>query len=202
MMTAGHLRGEYLGVSREHPPHLVDFVERYRRPYVVRRPVADQVVGNVLAHLPEAGRPPKDADPGVVPSAIDVGTRLDQQPDHIEIAVHRREMQRRRVVWKLAGVEIGTALDEQMHSLVLVAKGRQVQRGGLWKATTRPGVNAEHLWAFVDEPLVNSYFETIEDLDKAVGQRCVALTHQQETIRASTLFHWWPRPKAKARAWK
>jgi transposase len=57
---------------------------------------------------------------------------------------------------------------------------------------------AEHLWAFVDEPLVNSYFETIEDLDTAVGQRCVALTHQQEMIRDSTLFHWWPRPPAKA----
>ena len=34
---------------------------------------------------------------------------------------------------------------------------------------------AEHLWAFVDEPLVNRYFETIEDLDKAVGERCLGL---------------------------
>ena len=57
---------------------------------------------------------------------------------------------------------------------------------------------AEHLWAFVDEPLVNGYFETIEDLDNAVGERCVALTHQQEMIRHSTLFHWWPRHRAKA----
>jgi transposase len=58
---------------------------------------------------------------------------------------------------------------------------------------------AEHLWAFVDAPLVNGYFETIEDLDQAVGQRCVALTHQQEMIRDSTLFHWWPRLPAKPR---
>jgi hypothetical protein len=34
---------------------------------------------------------------------------------------------------------------------------------------------AEHLWAFVDEPLANTYFETIENLDKVVGERCVAL---------------------------
>jgi transposase len=57
---------------------------------------------------------------------------------------------------------------------------------------------AEHLWAFVDEPLVNRYFETIEDLDRVVGERCVALTQKQEIIRDSTLFHWWPRLKAYA----
>ena len=53
---------------------------------------------------------------------------------------------------------------------------------------------AEHLWEFVDEPLVNTYFETIQDLEKIVGERCVALTSQRDMIRASTLFHWWPTP--------
>jgi transposase len=57
---------------------------------------------------------------------------------------------------------------------------------------------AEHLWAFVDEPIVNRHFETIEELDQAVGERCVALTQQQEMISASTLFHWWPRPNDQA----
>jgi transposase len=56
---------------------------------------------------------------------------------------------------------------------------------------------AEHLWAFIDEPLVNRYFQTIEDLDKVVGERCVALMQQAEMISASTLFHWWPRLRAK-----
>ena len=46
---------------------------------------------------------------------------------------------------------------------------------------------------FVDEPLANRCFDTIESLDHAVGQRCLALTHQWDTIRDSTLFHWWPR---------
>ena len=57
---------------------------------------------------------------------------------------------------------------------------------------------AEHLWAFVDEPLVNRYFGTIEDLDQVVGQRCVALMQQRGMIRDSTLFHWWPRLKTHA----
>ena len=53
---------------------------------------------------------------------------------------------------------------------------------------------AEHLWEFVDEPLVNTYFGTLADLDKTVSERCVALTEQRDMIRASTLFHWWPQP--------
>ena len=51
---------------------------------------------------------------------------------------------------------------------------------------------AEHLWAFVDEPLANRCFDTINSLDQAVGDRCIALTHQPNAIRDSTLFHWWP----------
>jgi hypothetical protein len=56
---------------------------------------------------------------------------------------------------------------------------------------------AEHLWAFVDEPLGNRYFETIEDLDNALGERCRALMQQTQMISASTLFHWWPRLRTK-----
>ena len=56
---------------------------------------------------------------------------------------------------------------------------------------------AEHLWVFLDEPLANRCFETIETLDKAVGDRCIALTQQFDTIRDSTLFHWWPCRRAR-----
>ena len=56
---------------------------------------------------------------------------------------------------------------------------------------------AEHLWMFIDEPLANQCFATIESLDQAVGDRCVALTQQRDTIRAGTLFHWWPRRRAE-----
>lgn len=65
------------------------------------------------------------------------------------------------------------------------------------RLTFQPAYNpelqpAEHLWAFVDEPLANTFFETIEDLDLAVGQRCLALTEQIDFIKSCTLFHWWP----------
>jgi len=56
---------------------------------------------------------------------------------------------------------------------------------------------AEHLWAFVDEPLANCCFATIESLDQAVSDRCVVLVQQSDTIRDNTLFHWWPCQRAK-----
>ncbi len=51
---------------------------------------------------------------------------------------------------------------------------------------------AEHLWEFVDEPLANKLFETIDDIGEAVAERCLALSEQRDMIGASTLFHWWP----------
>jgi transposase len=59
---------------------------------------------------------------------------------------------------------------------------------------------AEHLWAFVDEPLANHCFATIESLDQAVGDRCIALTRQPDIIRDSTLFHWWPCHRARTQS--
>jgi hypothetical protein len=37
---------------------------------------------------------------------------------------------------------------------------------------------AEHPWAFVDEPLVTRHFQTIEELDHAVGERLEAPCHR------------------------
>lgn len=65
--------------------------------------------------------------------------------------------------------------------------------GSCFSLRIAPGCNPPNtLWEFGDEPLVNTYFETIGDLEKVVSERCVALTGQQDMIRASTLFHWWP----------
>ena len=52
---------------------------------------------------------------------------------------------------------------------------------------------AEHLWEFVDEPLVNTSFESLDALDQRIGERCIALTKQCDMIRTIALFHWWPR---------
>ena len=47
---------------------------------------------------------------------------------------------------------------------------------------------AEHLRAFDDDLLVNTYFKTLDDLDEAVAERCVALTSRCEAICAGTYF--------------
>jgi len=56
---------------------------------------------------------------------------------------------------------------------------------------------AEHLWEFLDEPLVNRNFESLDELDKTVSNRCIGLASQQDAIRNSTLFHWWPIQQQK-----
>jgi transposase len=52
---------------------------------------------------------------------------------------------------------------------------------------------AEHLWPLTNAPLINRHFASIEDLEEAQAQRCVALQAQPALIRSTTLFHWWPK---------
>ena len=70
----------------------------------------------------------------IVTFAVDIGARLDQQPDRLEIAMRRREMQRRGIVGELAAVEIGAALDQKADGGMLIAQSGQMQRRGLSKA--------------------------------------------------------------------
>ncbi|WP_446684795.1 transposase [Cyanobacterium sp. IPPAS B-1200] len=50
---------------------------------------------------------------------------------------------------------------------------------------------AERLWSLVDEPLVNQYFESIEEIEDILIQRCNFLRQEmQEEIRKLTNYHW------------
>ena len=50
---------------------------------------------------------------------------------------------------------------------------------------------AERLWSLVDEPLVNQYFESIEEIEDILVQRCNFLREEmQEEIRKLTNYHW------------
>ena len=40
---------------------------------------------------------------------------------------------------------------------------------------------AERLWKLVDEPLVNTYFETLDDLEKVLVERCRFLQENMQT---------------------
>jgi transposase len=52
---------------------------------------------------------------------------------------------------------------------------------------------AEHLWSLTNTALANRHFATIDDLEEAQAQRCVALQRRPDLIRSTTLFSWWPR---------
>jgi transposase len=52
---------------------------------------------------------------------------------------------------------------------------------------------AEHLWALTNTALTNRHFATIDALEDAQAERCVALQARPDLIRSTTLFHWWPR---------
>jgi DNA-binding transcriptional regulator LsrR (DeoR family) len=41
-----------------------------------------------------------------------------------------------------------------------------------------------------NEPIVNQYFETLEELDEVLAERCRILADDQDQIRAHTLFEW------------
>ena len=52
---------------------------------------------------------------------------------------------------------------------------------------------AEHLWPLTNEAIANRHFATIAELGRALATRCRALTAQPDILKASTLFHWWPK---------
>jgi transposase len=49
---------------------------------------------------------------------------------------------------------------------------------------------AERLWPILDEPLANTYFETLAELDAIVAERCIQL--DPAALKAAD-FHWWPK---------
>ena len=54
---------------------------------------------------------------------------------------------------------------------------------------------AERLWTLV-EPLANVAFESLDEVEELVYQRCRRLLQQQELIRGLTLYHWLPDAEA------
>ena len=54
---------------------------------------------------------------------------------------------------------------------------------------------AERLWNLVDEPLVNEHFETIEEIEEVLTQRCNVLrVKMKEEIKNLTNYHWFNYP--------
>lgn len=49
---------------------------------------------------------------------------------------------------------------------------------------------AERLWTLVDEPIVNQSFETINEIEDILMQRCNILDDMREEIKNLTNYHW------------
>jgi transposase len=63
----------------------------------------------------------------------------------------------------------------------------------MWLPAYSPELQpSERLWQPLDAPLANRTFDSIDELDEAVGKQCIRLTEQPERIRSMTLYHWWP----------
>lgn len=51
---------------------------------------------------------------------------------------------------------------------------------------------AERLWKLVDEPLVNEHFESLEEIEQVLAERCRVLSQMSEQIHRLTFYHWLP----------
>ena len=49
---------------------------------------------------------------------------------------------------------------------------------------------AERLWQLVDEPLVNQYFETINEIENILAERCCVVSDMKDEVRKLTNYHW------------
>ncbi len=52
---------------------------------------------------------------------------------------------------------------------------------------------AECLWSVLDEPIANKYFETMEQLDTVVAERCRTPESSPGLFKGRTNFHCWPK---------
>lgn len=57
---------------------------------------------------------------------------------------------------------------------------------------------AERVWSLVDEPVVNRNFADLDELEAVLVRRCQTLRADPTTIKAHTLFHWWPEEPSPA----
>jgi len=52
---------------------------------------------------------------------------------------------------------------------------------------------AERLWELTDKPLFNRCVKDLGELQDVLWEQCVRLLGEPSLVKASTLFHWWPR---------
>lgn len=51
---------------------------------------------------------------------------------------------------------------------------------------------AERLWSLVNEGVANRSFEDLDELERALVERCLALSERPDLLRGHTSYRWWP----------
>ncbi len=96
---------------------------------------------DIFAYPAEAGRPAQHADGVIVAVAIDIGTGLDQQADHLEVGMRGGEVQGAGIVGKVTLVDVGAARDQQAGRAVLIAQRCNGKGRGLFHAASAERVD-------------------------------------------------------------
>ncbi len=50
---------------------------------------------------------------------------------------------------------------------------------------------AERLWPITNEAIANQSFDSLDELESVLFQRCKVLCDARELIRRLTCYHWW-----------
>ena len=50
---------------------------------------------------------------------------------------------------------------------------------------------AERLWTLTNEPIANRSFETLDEVEEVLIQRCRQIIDQPDFVRGLTNFSWW-----------
>lgn len=51
---------------------------------------------------------------------------------------------------------------------------------------------AERLWPWINEAVANRVFDSLDELERAITQRCRVLLERTEFVQGLTGFYWWP----------
>ena len=70
---------------------------------------------------------------------------------------------------------------------VVVPEGIEIEFLPTYSPELQP---AERLWQLVDEPLVNQYFETINEIEDILVERCCVVSEMRDEVRKLTNYHW------------
>ena len=70
---------------------------------------------------------------------------------------------------------------------VIIPKGIEIEFLPPYSPELQP---AERLWKLIDEPLINQYFETINEIENILVKRCCVVSDMKNEVSKLTNYHW------------